>query len=124
MAARPDDSTSWSIDLQHAEQPKTPRTDELVPGFGETEPASSEFYFRPNRRTFAHLDVQSLEGALGLDWNVSRQRYFGVAIPVWYPLDANGQRDYAHPIAAEQASLPIDLQHSLSCLFRSSARQI
>ena len=70
VAARPDDSTSWSIDLQHAEQPKTPRTDELVPGFGETEPASSEFFFRPNRRTFVHLDAQSLEGALGLDWNV------------------------------------------------------
>ncbi|MDJ0907424.1 MAG: TonB-dependent receptor [Woeseiaceae bacterium] len=70
VAARPDDSTSWSIDLQHAEQPRTPRTDELVPGFGETEPASSEFFFRPNRRTFVHLDGQSLEGALGLDWNV------------------------------------------------------
>ena len=70
VAARPDDNRSYSIDLQHAEQPKTPRTDELVPGFGETEPASSEFWFRPNRRTFAHFDFQSLEGALGLDWNV------------------------------------------------------
>lgn len=70
VIARPDDSTSWSVDLQHAEQPKTPRTDELVPGFGETEPASSEFFFRPNRRTFAHLDYQLLDGALGLDWNV------------------------------------------------------
>ena len=70
VAATPDDNSSWSIDLQHAEQPKTPRTDELVPGFGETEPASSEFFFRPNRRTFAHLDYQLLQGALGLDWNV------------------------------------------------------
>ncbi len=70
VLARPDDNTSWSIDLQYAEQPKTPRTDELVPGFGETEPASSEFWFRPNRRTFVHADFQSLEGALGLDWNV------------------------------------------------------
>ena len=70
VVGRPDDRSSWSVDLQHAEQPKTPRTDELVPGFGETEPASSEFFFRPNRRTFAHLDVQSFQGALGLDWNV------------------------------------------------------
>jgi outer membrane receptor protein involved in Fe transport len=70
VVARPDDNASWSVDLQHAEQPKTPRTDELVAGFGETEPASSEFFFRPNRRTFAHLDYQLFEGALGLDWNV------------------------------------------------------
>ena len=70
VIARPDDNRSYSIDLQHAEQPKTPRTDELVPGFGETEPASSEFFFRPNRRTFAHVDYQLLDGALGLDWNV------------------------------------------------------
>ena len=70
VVGRPDDSSSWSVDLQHAEQPKTPRTDELVPGFGETEPASSEFFFRPNRRTFAHFDYELFEGALGLDWNV------------------------------------------------------
>jgi outer membrane receptor protein involved in Fe transport len=70
VVGRPDDSSAWSVDLQHAEQPKTPRTDELVPGFGETEPASSEFFFRPNRRTFAHVDYELFEGAFGLDWNV------------------------------------------------------
>ncbi len=42
------------------------------------------------------------------DWLVSRQRFFGVPIPVWYPLDAEGQPDYGAPIVPEEASLPID----------------
>ncbi len=45
---------------------------------------------------------------LQFDWCVSRQRYFGVPIPVWYPLDAAGRPDHARPIVAPRASLPVD----------------
>ena len=42
------------------------------------------------------------------DWLISRQRFFGVAFPVWYRLDDDGQPDYEHPIVAREDQLPID----------------
>ena len=55
LSATPNDASSWLFDLQFARQPSTPRVDELVPGFGQAEPSSSEFLFSPNDRLFAHI---------------------------------------------------------------------
>jgi valyl-tRNA synthetase len=48
-----------------------------------------------------------IEGLNG-DWLVSRQRFFGVPIPVWYPLDANGDPDHERPLLPSEDRLPVD----------------
>jgi outer membrane receptor protein involved in Fe transport len=42
------------LSAQYLEQPQSPRVDELVPGFGQDEPSSEQYWFRPNRREFLH----------------------------------------------------------------------
>jgi valyl-tRNA synthetase len=58
----------------------------------------------------AHMQVRYenwVEGLTG-DWLISRQRFFGVAIPLWYPVGEDGEPSYDDPIVPDEASLPVD----------------
>ncbi len=47
-------------------------------------------------------------GGLNGDWLISRQRFFGVPVPIWYVLDSDGNPDYERVLAPSEAELPID----------------
>ncbi|MDH3518878.1 MAG: valine--tRNA ligase [Myxococcales bacterium] len=61
---------------------------------------------------------------LAQDWCVSRQRYFGVPIPVWYRLDADGAPDYAAPLLPEAERLPVDPTTDVPSGFEEAQRGV
>lgn len=63
-----------------------------------------EIDFHPD---FMRVRYENWVGGLSGDWLISRQRFFGVPIPVWYRLDGNGEQT-GEPIVPSEDVLPVD----------------
>lgn len=63
-----------------------------------------EVAFHPD---FMRVRYENWVGGLSGDWLISRQRFFGVPIPVWYRLDENGEQT-GEPIVPTEDQLPVD----------------
>ncbi len=57
---------------------------------------------------FMRVRYENWVNGLTGDWLISRQRFFGVPIPVWYQIDANGNPDFDAVLVPSAEQLPID----------------
>ncbi len=57
---------------------------------------------------FTRIRYEDWVNGLTGDWNITRQRFFGVPFPVWYPIDEKGVIHSDQPILAQPHQLPVD----------------
>ena len=96
LSMTPDDHSTWLFDFQSVRQPETPRVDELVAGFGQSQPSSSEFSFEPNGRDFIHVRHTRDDGMFAANWTVDL---------AWQRItDDRRTRNFASPIRRTESN--------------------
>ncbi|MEO0061038.1 MAG: hypothetical protein RL343_656 [Actinomycetota bacterium] len=73
---------------------------------------------------FMRVRFENWVNGLTGDWLISRQRFFGVPIPVWYALDANGEANYDAPLVPAIQSLPVDPSSDVPAGYTQSQRGV
>ncbi|UNX55861.1 valine--tRNA ligase [Georgenia sp. TF02-10] len=64
-----------------------------------------ELDFHPD---FMRVRYENWVDGLNSDWLISRQRFFGVPIPVWYAVGEDGAVDHERVLVPDEAQLPVD----------------
>lgn len=80
-----------------------------------------EVAFHPD---FMRVRYENWVGGLSGDWLISRQRFFGVPIPVWYPLDSSGEPLDGEFITPSEDQLPVDPSSHTPPGFREEQRGV
>jgi valyl-tRNA synthetase len=71
---------------------------------------------------FMRVRYENWVNGLTGDWLISRQRFFGVPLPIWYPLDGDGNPRFDEPILPTEDQLPVDPSSDAAPGYDESAR--
>ena len=71
---------------------------------------------------YMRVRFENWVNGLNGDWCISRQRFFGVPFPLWYPIGNDGVVDYSRPIVPDESRLPIDPSTDVPDGYRADQR--